>query len=99
MRLVLFFVLPILICGEVFRFELQREEVKQSKLILFIFYVTLSYLGFNLLPNNTSNFDELEMSDVYGQTMHNHDNIEYFGNITLGDPPQEFRVVFDTGKF
>lgn len=42
--------------------------------------------------------DELSLNDVYGQRMSNNGNIEYHGVISLGTPPQSFKVVFDTGS-
>jgi hypothetical protein len=39
------------------------------------------------------------MNDIYGQQMSNSGNIEYHGVISLGNPPQSFKVVFDTGEF
>lgn len=47
-------------------------------------------------PNGTD--DPLNMNDIYGQKMSNNGNIEYHGYITLGEPAQLFKVVFDTGS-
>ncbi|KAI6216965.1 Eukaryotic aspartyl protease [Aphelenchoides fujianensis] len=46
--------------------------------------------------NVTSN--PLKAFDVFGQKMTNNANIEYHGVISLGQPPQPFKVVFDTGS-
>ncbi|KAI6179915.1 Eukaryotic aspartyl protease [Aphelenchoides besseyi] len=46
--------------------------------------------------NATTN--PLTAFDVYGQNMTNNANIEYHGIISLGVPPQPFKVVFDTGS-
>ncbi|CAD5231111.1 unnamed protein product [Bursaphelenchus okinawaensis] len=36
--------------------------------------------------------------DIYGQKLNNRNDVEYRGRMTLGTPPQEFNVVFDTGS-
>ncbi|XP_017026048.1 cathepsin D [Drosophila kikkawai] len=32
------------------------------------------------------------------ETLSNHDNLEYFGELSVGTPPQVFNVIFDTGS-
>ncbi|CAD5230687.1 unnamed protein product [Bursaphelenchus okinawaensis] len=38
------------------------------------------------------------LQDVYGHGLTNQKNYEYHGIVSLGTPPQEFRVIFDTGS-
>ncbi|KAI6173008.1 Peptidase A1 domain-containing protein [Aphelenchoides besseyi] len=40
----------------------------------------------------------LVQHDFFYQGMRNKQNIEYLGVVTLGQPPQQFEVVFDTGS-
>jgi hypothetical protein len=68
--------------AESFSVELERTE-KNGKFLNDI----ISFLQF--LDSASS-----IMNDVFGQQMSNNGNIEYHGIISLGSPPQSFRVVF-----
>ncbi|KAI6240585.1 Eukaryotic aspartyl protease [Aphelenchoides fujianensis] len=49
-------------------------------------------------PPQRSNKTLGPLSDVYGQGLNSVGNVQYRGRMTLGTPPQEFNVVFDTGS-
>ncbi|KAI6221283.1 Eukaryotic aspartyl protease [Aphelenchoides fujianensis] len=49
-------------------------------------------------PPRRSNKTLGPLSDVYGQGLNSAGNVQYRGRMTLGTPPQEFNVVFDTGS-
>uniref|UniRef100_A0A1I7SN30 Peptidase A1 domain-containing protein n=1 Tax=Bursaphelenchus xylophilus TaxID=6326 RepID=A0A1I7SN30_BURXY len=36
--------------------------------------------------------------DVYGEQLNTRNDITYFGRVSLGSPPQETNVIFDTGS-
>ncbi|VDM85157.1 unnamed protein product, partial [Strongylus vulgaris] len=53
----------------------------------------LKALNERILP-----FERDIAGDIYLQDVDSYLNVEYLGEITIGSPPQSFRVVLDTGS-
>ncbi|KAI6204377.1 Peptidase A1 domain-containing protein [Aphelenchoides besseyi] len=74
----------------------------RSFAVLFLFFIrdatTTSFSVELERTRGNATTNPLTAFDVYGQKMTNNANIEYHGTISLGNPPQPFKVVFDTGS-
>ncbi|KAJ1963789.1 hypothetical protein IWQ62_003111 [Dispira parvispora] len=64
-----------------------------------IFLVQVKYSkSTRVLPETRQEFVGVEKRELTKQRLTNHVNSMYYGTLSLGTPPQEFQVLFDTGS-
>uniref|UniRef100_T1GNE8 Peptidase A1 domain-containing protein n=1 Tax=Megaselia scalaris TaxID=36166 RepID=T1GNE8_MEGSC len=74
--------LVVLVSGDLIRIPLQKDETPKSR---------LQRLANRIRPNRIQNRDGHVELD-------NYQDDSYYGEITIGTPPQKFKVLFDTGS-
>jgi len=82
---ILLIVLVSVLCKELIRFPLNKKENRE-------FVAGILARGMKRIPSN------IKMSKEGNVVINDYENSQYYGQVSLGTPAQNFEVIFDTGS-